>query len=136
GEPVQKVHDHLSASLPVIDLSHLPQPQRERTALEIAAADAREVFDLGNVPLFRAKLVRTEQREYRVYLTLCHLIFDGVALAQVFLPELASFYKAYAAGGPSYLPNLSVQYPDYACWERRTLTAEKLSSEMNHWRER
>jgi len=135
GQPVQKVHQKLSISLPVIDLSALPRAQREAAALEIATADAREPLDLASVPLFRAKLMRLAEEEHRLYLTLCHIIFDGVALYRVFLPELAALYKAYARGESSPLSELAIQYPDFACWERRVFTDEKLSKEMGYWRE-
>ena len=136
GQPVQEVHEHLSISLPVIDLTGLAREQREAASLHIATVDAREPLDLASVPLFRAKLCRLDEQEYRLYLTLCHIIFDGVALYRVFLPELATLYKAYARGAASPVPELPIQYPDYACWERRTLTQEKLSKDLGYWRER
>ncbi len=135
GQPIQNVHDELSISLPLIDLTDLPPAQREAKALEIATADAREPLDLACVPLFRAKLIRLDRDEYRLYLTLCHIIFDGVALYRVFLPELATLYKAYAAGESSPLPELSIQYPDFASWERRTFTEDRLAKEIDYWRE-
>jgi len=134
GQPVQKVHDQLSIRLPVIDLMDLLPGEREERALEIATADAREPLDLASVPLFRAKLIRLDQEEYRLYLTLCHIIFDGVALYRVLLPELAALYKAYVAGAPSPLPELSIQYPDFASWERRTFTEDGLAKEIDYWR--
>lgn len=136
GHPVQKVHDDLSISLPVIDLTGVPRERREATALQIATVDAREPLDLGSAPLFRARLVRLNEREYRLYLTLCHIIFDGVALYRVFLPELAALYTAYSAGAVSPLPELAIQYPDYACWERRTHTNKSLSNNIPYWREK
>ena len=136
GAPVQIVHDDLSVSLPLVDLTHLPRAQREPSALQIAAEDAREPLDLGKAPLFRTRLIRVDELEYRLYLTLCHIIFDGVALDRVFLPELATLYKAYAAGEPSPLSEPSIQYPDYACWEKRTLTSKTLSKDIGYWREK
>ena len=133
GRPIQKVHDNLSISLPVIDLTSLPRARREVAAVQIATSDAREPLDLSCVPLFRAKLIRLDLEEYRLYLTLCHIIFDGVALYRVFLPELSSLYKAYAAGEASPLAELSIQYPDYACWERRMFTDDKLFKDIRYW---
>jgi amino acid adenylation domain-containing protein len=135
GEPVQEVHENLSVSLPVLDLRHLPREQRNTVALQIATADARVPMDLGQVPLFRARVIRLDDEECRLYLALNHIIFDGVALYRVFLPELAALYEAYAAGKPSPLPDLSIQYPDYACWERRTATPEALAKDIGRWRE-
>src|ERR1700686_2028424 len=136
GQPFQEVKDGLSISLPVIDLRNTPDDQREATATEIAPADARIPIDMGQTPLFRVRLIRLRDEEYRLYLTLSHIIFDGVAIYRVFLPELAALYKAYSAGEPSPLPDLAIQYPDYACWERRTFTHESLSKEIEYWREK
>ena len=117
--PVQKVESNVRVSLPVLDLRDLPEEQRESEALRVATEDARKPIDLTQVPLFRAKLIQLGEQEYRLYLTLSHLIFDGVAIYQVFLPELSTLYAAFTAGKPSPLPELAIQYPDYACWQRR-----------------
>lgn len=134
GQPVQRVHDNLSITLPIIDLRHLPHTQRKAAALQIATSDAQEPLDFAHVPLFRTKLIRLDDKEYRLYLTLCHIIFDGVALYRVFLPELAALYKAFDAGETSPLPEPAIQYPDFACWERRTLTEEKWRKRTDYWR--
>ncbi len=136
GQPVQEVKQSLCVSLPVIDLRTLAREQRATAALAIATADARVPLDLGRVPLFRTRLFRLEDEEHRLYLTLSHIIFDGVAIYRVFLPELTTLYKAYAAGLPSPLPELSIQYPDYACWQRRSITREVLSGDTEYWREK
>jgi len=135
GEAVQEVQENLSISLPVIDLSGFPREQRDEAARLIATADARVPLDLGQVPLFRAKLIRLSDSEHRLYLTLSHIIFDGVAIYRVFLLELSTLYEAYARGDPSPLAELQIQYPDYACWERRTVTRESLAKEIEYWRE-
>ncbi|HEV2398904.1 MAG TPA: condensation domain-containing protein, partial [Candidatus Sulfotelmatobacter sp.] len=134
GEPVQQVQESLSIALPVIDLSALSRQERDAAAIEIATLDARKPLDLGKVPLFRARLIRLDDKEYRLYLTLSHIIFDGVAIYRVFLPELSRIYQAFAAGEPSPLPELEIQYPDFACWERRTVTPESLAQEIEYCR--
>ncbi|MGA9508445.1 MAG: condensation domain-containing protein, partial [Candidatus Sulfotelmatobacter sp.] len=136
GQPVQEITERLSVSLPVIDLRGLPREQRNAKAIALATADARVPLDLAQVPLFRAKLVRLDEEEHRLYLTLSHIIFDGVAIYRVFLPELATLYKAYAAGAASPLSELNIQYPDYACWQRRTITREVLAKDLEYWREK
>ncbi|MGA7376694.1 MAG: condensation domain-containing protein, partial [Candidatus Sulfotelmatobacter sp.] len=136
GQPVQDVKENLSVSLPVIDLRTLPREQRDAKAVALATADASIPLNLEQVPLFRAKLIRLDEEEHRLYLTLSHIIFDGVAIYRVFLPELATLYKAYAAGAVSPLPELSIQYPDYACWQRRTVTREVLAKDLEYWREK
>ena len=85
-------------SLPVIDLRPIPQEQREAAALTIATTTREFPSISAQVPLFRVRLIRLDDEEHRLYLTLSHIIFDGVAIYRVFLPELAALYKAYAAG--------------------------------------
>src|ERR1700735_314454 len=136
GEPFQEVKDHLVISLPVIDLRNIPDEQRDAAATAIATADARVPLELTQTPLFRTRLIRLRNEEHRLYLTLSHIIFDGVAIYRVFLPELAALYKAYSAGEPSPLPDLPIQYPDYAIWERRTSTRETLAKDIEYWREK
>ena len=136
GQPVQEVKQNLSVSLPVIDLRSLPPEQRDAAAIALATADASVPLDLGQVPLFRARLIRLDDEQYRLYLTLSHIIFDGVAIYRVLLPELATLYKAYASGAVSPLPELNIQYPDYACWQRRTVTREVLAKDLEYWREK
>src|SRR5581483_11745457 len=99
-----------------------------------ATADARVPLDLGRVPLFRARLVRLAPEQYRLQLTLHHIIFDGVAIYRVFLPELTALYQAFAAGKPSPLPEVPIQYADYACWERKNVTAESVAADMEQIR--
>ncbi len=136
GQPFQEITKQLSISLPVIDLRTIPAEERDAPAGAIATADARIPIDLGKTPLFRTRLIRIADEEHRLYLTLSHIIFDGVAIYRVFLPELAALYKAYSAGESSPLPELAIQYPDYAAWERRTYTGEALAKDVEFWREK
>jgi Condensation domain len=124
GIPVQKVQASLKVSLPVLDLRALPTERRESEALRIATEDARKPIDLTKAPLFRTRLVRLGNEEYRLYLTLSHIIFDGFAIYRVLLPELSTLYESFAAGRQSPLPELSIQYADYACWQRRNILLE------------
>src|SRR5579863_7189917 len=121
GEPVQVVHPPFEIKLPLVDLRTLPQSERVAAALQLATEDARQVFDLAKLPLLRTHLVRLTDDEYRLFVNCHHLIFDGVAGYQVFLPELVSLYKAYANSGSSPLTDLPFQYGDYAVWQRESL---------------
>ncbi|HWO32332.1 MAG TPA: condensation domain-containing protein, partial [Candidatus Acidoferrum sp.] len=134
GIPVQKVQPSLRVSLPVLDLRGLPTEQREFEALRIATEDARKPIDLTNAPLFRTRLMRLRNEEYRWYLTLSHIIFDGVAIYRVLLPELSMLYESFAAGMQSPLPELLTQYADYACWQRRNMTEETLAKDLDYWK--
>jgi amino acid adenylation domain-containing protein len=134
GKPVQDVRPELSISLPVVDLRHLPEERRDSTAVRIATEEARKPLDLTQVPLFRARLIRMGDRQYRLYLVLSHIIFDGVAIYRIFLPELAALYQARVAGRPSPLPELDIQYPDYSCWQRKSLPPDSLAEHISYWR--
>jgi amino acid adenylation domain-containing protein len=134
GQPVQDVKQNLAISLPVVDLRTLPQQHRDAAALVIATQDGRRPLNLGEAPLFRVRLIRLEDQEYRLYLTLSHIIFDGVAIYRVFLPELAALYRAYAAGEPSPLGELTLQYPDFAAWQRQSLRDDALNEQIAYWK--
>src|SRR5678815_4761047 len=114
GKPLQDVSPALSISLAVVDLRQLPEDQRESAAVSIATLEAVTPLDLTQAPLYRARLVRMGERQYRLYLVLSHIIFDGVAIYRVFLPELAACYRVRVEGHASTLPELTVQYPDYS----------------------
>src|ERR1700681_3221184 len=134
GKPLQDVKPELSISLPLVDLRHLPEERRDSTALRIATEEARKPLDLTQVPLFRARLIRMGDRRYRLYLVLSHIIFDGVAIYRIFLPELAAIYQARVAGRPSPLPELDIQYPDYSCWQRKSTPPDSLAEHISYWR--
>src|SRR5580698_11010982 len=88
GGPVQVLREAVAIRLPVIDLRNLPQYEREAAALRIASDDAHIPFDLAQGPLFRAQLVQVADEDFRLFVTLHHLIFDGYSGYRVFLPEL------------------------------------------------
>ncbi|MGC2172945.1 MAG: amino acid adenylation domain-containing protein [Candidatus Sulfotelmatobacter sp.] len=135
GEPVQHIQPSIKLSLPVIDLRALPKDEREIEALRVATEDATKPLDLAQAPLFRARLIRLGDEEHRLYLALSHIIFDGVAIYRVFLPELSTLYEAFDAGKPSPLPEPPVQYADYTAWQRQHLQPEMLSEHVAYWRE-
>ena len=135
GEPVQVVQPARSISIPLADLSHVPASEREAEARRLAVEDAMRIFDLSQSPLFRVLLARFSDTEHRLFLTLHHIIFDGYSIYRVLLPELAALYAAYSKGEESPLPELSVQYPDFAIWERDWLTRNgHLSAQLAYWR--
>ncbi|OLE50111.1 MAG: hypothetical protein AUI36_19705 [Cyanobacteria bacterium 13_1_40CM_2_61_4] len=132
--PVQVVNPAPTLRLPVVDLRGLPEAEREPEALRLASEDARQPFDLGRGPLLRANLIRLRDDEHRFVLTLHHIIFDGVSIYRVFLPELAALYEAFSTGKPSPLPEPTSQYADYAHWQREGLQGEALSELMTYWK--
>jgi amino acid adenylation domain-containing protein len=134
GQLVQVINPVLDLELPLLDLRGLPESQREEEALRLATLDARRPFDLKQGPLLRALLIRLADDEHRLYLTLHQIIFDGVSLYSVFLPELTALYEAFVKGRPSPLPELPIQYADFAHWQRQQEQDKALSAELAYWK--
>jgi Condensation domain/Phosphopantetheine attachment site/Thioesterase domain len=134
GVPVQRIHPPHPIRLPLVDLSDRPAPTREAEAVQIASADAQAPFDLSSGPLLRATLVRLDDTEHRLYLTLHTTIVDCSCLADVFLLELQVLYDAFRAGKSSPLPPLPLQYADYANWQRHALGEEALAKHLVYWK--
>jgi amino acid adenylation domain-containing protein len=131
---VQAVDETLRVTLPLIDLTSTAPAEREAAALRIAQNAARTPFDLSRAPLFRAVVVKLGDDEHRLYLTLHHIIFDGVSIYRVLVPELAAIYAAFAAGIRPPLAEPRLQYADYAVWQGRHLASDAVVRQMDHWR--
>lgn len=134
GELRQIIHPDLRLEIPLVDLSDLEESAREPKAAELATADARLPFDLSRAPLLRARIVRFAPDYHRLYLTLHHIIFDGVSIYRIVLPEIAELYAAYAAGREPGLSGPPLQYGDYAIWRERELSRDNLERELAWWR--
>ena len=117
--------------LPIVDLRAQPDP--EGAAARLLAAEAQRPFDLAAGPLVRALLLRLGDEEDLLAVTLHHVISDAWSL-RILLRELAALYRAFAAGEPSPLPVLPLQYADFAHWQREQLAGERLKIELAHWR--
>jgi amino acid adenylation domain-containing protein len=135
GEPVQLVEAAARVELPVIDVVALEPVEREREVARLAAEEARAPFDLARGPLLRAQLLRLGPSEWVFLLTLHHVVADGWSLGVMFR-ELATLYEAFALGRPSPLPELAVQYADFALWQREWLRGERLERQLAYWRRR
>ncbi|MDQ6625643.1 MAG: amino acid adenylation domain-containing protein [Verrucomicrobiota bacterium] len=125
---VQPPPDHIA--LPLTDLSSHADAERE--ALRLATADAVRPFNLERGPMYRLLLVSLGSNDYRVFLTLHHIIFDGVSLYRVFLPELLGFYEAFVKNEKLSLPDLPIQYADYATWQRESVKAVP-PEQLSYW---
>jgi aspartate racemase len=136
GQPVQVVQPATAVPLPVVDLTAMPPPEREAEAARRATEDARRPFDLERGPLLRALLVRVADDDHRLFLTVHHIVLDGVSIYQILLRELTALYDAFAAGRPSPLPELPVQYADFALWQRERLQSEGPEASIEYWRRR
>jgi amino acid adenylation domain-containing protein len=134
GEPVQVVQAPPTFDLPILDLSHLSAGQAERQAVRLAARVSRVPYDLRRGPLLRPRLIRFPAGHHRLYLAMHHLVFDGVSVYRVVLPELVALYDAYVAGKASPLAEPETQYGDYARWEQNWMTEPRAVRRLEHWR--
>jgi amino acid adenylation domain-containing protein len=134
GELVQRVREHRDIALPFDDVSHLPESERDSAALKIGSDDARRAIDLSEAPLFRARIVKLADDNHRLYFTLHHIIFDGVSIYRVIVPELAALYEAFSRGEPSPLPPPTLQYGDYAVWQAEHLKSPPVQRQIDYWR--
>jgi amino acid adenylation domain-containing protein len=133
GEPVQVVTPELRIEAPVIDLEALPEAAREIEAARRVGLEQQLPFDLARGPLLRSGVVRLGPRDHIAFFTMHHIISDGWSVG-VFYRELATLYEAFAAGRPSPLPELPVQYADFAVWQREWLQGEVLDRHLDFWR--
>ena len=131
--PVQIVLSAQPVQIPVIDLSYVSANEREAEARRLATAEAQRSFDLSRGPLIRFKLLRVNTEEHILILTVHHIVFDGWSTG-VLISELSMLYTAYANGNVSPLPDLPVQYADYAVWQREWLQGEALDQQLSYWK--
>ncbi len=135
GEPRLVVAAPGAFPLPRIDLTALPEPARAAEAVRLNRSEAAASFDLRRGPLFRATLLLLAPAEHHLLLSMHHVAGDGWSI-EVLLAELAALYQAFAAGRPSPLPDLAIQYADYAVWQRRWLAGPLMEAQLAYWRQR
>jgi amino acid adenylation domain-containing protein/non-ribosomal peptide synthase protein (TIGR01720 family) len=135
GRPVQEIAPPGRWELPRVDLAALPAGVREALARRLAQEEAERPFDLRRGPLLRATLLRLAPAEHVLLLDMHHVVSDGWSLG-VIVREITQLYGAALAGAPSPLPELEIQYADFAVWQRGWLQGEELERQLAYWRER
>jgi amino acid adenylation domain-containing protein len=133
GVPVQVVGEAGPVPIPVADLRRLSADEREEEAARLAAQEAARPFDLAAEPPLRARLARLGEEEWALSFTLHHVASDGWSMG-VLAREVSALYGAFSRGEPSPLPELPLQYADYAAWQRGWLTGEVLEAQLGYWR--
>ena len=135
GQPVQSIAASLDLSVSITDLSKRPERDRQGDVLRLVVQETRRPFNLAQGPLVRARVVRLSHEEHVVLLVMHHIISDGWSI-KVLMRELATIYQAFLAGRPSPLPELPIQYSDYAVWQRDWLQGDGLTSQVSYWKQR
>jgi amino acid adenylation domain-containing protein len=136
GHARQMVEAAVTLALPVVDLASIPLGQRMAEAERRAHAEAQQPFDLAVAPLIRVQLLRLHETDHLLVVTLHHIVSDGWSMG-VIMNELNALYVAFAHGQPASLPELPIQYVDYAAWQREWLdTAATLADQLRYWQQR
>jgi amino acid adenylation domain-containing protein len=135
GTPMQVVAPELTVQLGEIhDLSALPTADREAELMKMLQARSAEVFDLGELPLFKLGLYRLAEDDHVLFFMPHHIIWDGWSFDLIY-DEMAALYPAFAEGrAPDSVP-LPVTYGDYSAWQRRWLETPDLQRQLGYWRE-
>nr|AXN93592.1 PuwA [Anabaena minutissima UTEX B 1613] len=134
GNPVQVINTDASLSLEVIDLRELPNDQQQAAVEKFGNEEGQKPFDLNQAPLVRATLLQLDAHSHVLLFTLHHIVADGWSMG-VIIQELSAMYPAVVVGKPSPLPDLSIQYADFAVWQRQWLTGEVLETKLNYWQQ-
>ncbi|MUG92221.1 amino acid adenylation domain-containing protein [Scytonema sp. UIC 10036] len=133
-QPIAVIAETRSLMLPVMDLRTLPESEKEFSAQRLATQEAVRPFDLATDLLVRAKLLQLAEAEHVLLLTMHHIVSDGWSMG-VLVRELATLYSTFCTGHSSTLPELPIQYADFAVWQRQWLQGEVLKSQLAYWKQ-
>ena len=133
GRPVQEMAAVDRISVPVVDLTELETAERERAVSKLATEEARRSFDLSRSPLLKVMLLRLGAEEHVGLLTMHHIVSDAWSMG-VLIEEMAALYEAFVEGTAVKLPELAIQYADYANWQRSTLKGATLEAHLSYWK--
>jgi hypothetical protein len=132
GRPVARLTQTSELPLKIIDLQQVDRERHEPQVLRLARAEADRPFDLTQAPLLRVTLVRLDQQEQVILFTMHHIVCDAWSIALV-MKEVMRLYEVYSRGNPSVLPELAIQYRDYAVWQQQWLQGETLDEKLTAW---
>jgi len=134
GRPLAEVVSEAVVSIPTTDLSTLTATEREASAERMMCEEARQPFDLAQCPLLRARVIRLGRDDHLLLLTTHHIVCDGWSMG-VFYRELTALYRAFLEGKPSPLPQLQLDYADFARSQRERLQGEALNRQLDFWKQ-
>ena len=135
GRPMARVAERVHIPLDLTDLSDLPPERQLGEVTRLATEEARRPFSLASGPLLRTALIRLRPAEWVFLLSMHHIVCDGWSSA-VFSNELSTLYADLAADRPPSLPDLPIQYSDFALWQREWLSGERMERQLGYWRHR
>lgn len=133
GEIVQVISSASKFNLPVLDLSGLAASDRQERINQLIVEDVQKQFDLAHGPLLRGTLFRESVECYTLYLAFHHIILDEWSLEKLIL-ELEENYRATLDGQTPVLPDMPVQYRDFASWSRKQVDSGKFAGQLDFWK--
>ena len=135
GQGRQVINQHQRWELPTISLEPLSPEEQDEVIKARFKGDAHTSFDLINGPLLRTRLIRLNNTEHVIIVTMHHIISDGWSMG-VFIQEMALLYDAFRQDRTSPLSQLSIQYADYSLWQREWLSGDRLDRQLRYWKTR
>ena len=133
GRPMQNVLPEIPLAFQEIDLTPFAGEDQKREWKRVVDEEGRKPFDLSAAPLFRVAIVHLGPAEHKLLLTIHHIIADEWSM-EIVHDELTQLYRAFAQGRPSPLPELPIQYADFAAWQRDWMQGEVLEAQAAHWK--
>lgn len=133
GQPLQVVAPTIDLVLADVDLSSLPEQEREREWSRVVREQGRKLFDLSQAPLLRGTAVHMSSHEHRLLLTIHHIVADEWSM-ELIQREINQLYEAFSQGRPTPLTELPIQYADFSSWQRDRLQGEMLQAEISYWK--
>ena len=133
GEARQVVLSDVEVKVPLIDLTEVPEGERESKALRIASQEGKKPLDLCEGPLLRASLIRLAPETWMLVLVMHHIVTDGWSISRLFR-DWTTYYAAFLENTEPELPELPIQYTEYAQWQHEYMSGELLRKEIEHWK--
>ena len=133
GRPMQVIADRLDLRMATVDLGHMPVLEKEAEARRRVREEASVPFDLGSGPLVQVKLLRLDDQDHVLSVNMHHIVSDGWS-APIMVREFTRLYEAFVKGSSPDLPELKIQYADFAVWQRQWLKDEILEKHLSFWR--
>ena len=135
GQAVQIIAPELKVGLSLINLKELSDVEKKAELQRLATEQYRSPFDLAQGPLIRWMLLKLRAQDYVLLITMHHIVIDGWSLISVFMRELFALYQGFSTEKAVVLPELPIQYADFAVWQRQQLQGEKLESQLSYWKQ-
>ena len=135
GQATQIIHNTAKIELRELDLSALAAQARQAQMMSLAFQEAQTPFDLAHDPLLRLTLLRLNETEHVLLLTIHHIVSDGWSVGNVLLHEMTTLYVDFTEGRLSSLDPLPIQYGDFALWQREWLAGARLDAQMAYWQQ-